>query len=348
MEKIELVEQEKRRRKNEIPALLWLAEILKIDDRELSMVLNQVRDGPYPYRTLIVRKNGGGKRELSIPSKYLKRIQRRINKKILCDFPIAENVYGFSGGSIDDAIKPHLEAKSILSFDIRNAFPSVHPYEVFGFLTRGRDVKYHSNMHGQTDFSWYGPYRKLIKSFVPGYMSWYAARAIMQLTTYKNQLPQGVPTSPKLFDLSFSFMDEILNAFAEKIGANYTRYADNIFFSMNEEEFPKPVKNAVLRKTRREGFKIHKIKTKRLTGKDAVRILGLNMIEGKVHNIRNFKRALRLSIHHVAWLLDHGQEDTPEFDKAWWKLQGQMNFAKIDTLPQKLLNEYLELEKRLS
>ena len=88
-EKIELAEQEKRRRKNEIPALLWLAEILKIDDRKLSMVLNQVRDGPYPYRTLTVRKSGGGKRELSIPSESLKRIQRRINKKILCDFPIA-------------------------------------------------------------------------------------------------------------------------------------------------------------------------------------------------------------------------------------------------------------------
>lgn len=338
-------EAEKRRRKNEGPAILWLTKTLKMDDEEIRKVLKRVRGRTCPYKTMLVKKRSGGKRELAIPYPLLKKIQRKILRRILCDFPTAENVYGFSGGSIIDAIKPHLEAKSILCIDIKNAFPSVGPFQIFDLLTKGREIKYAELMGIQSSF-WYGPYHHAIVDFKPGYMSWYAARIIMQLTTFKGQLPQGAPTSPKLFDIFCKPLDERLSKFAEAVGGTYTRYADNIFFSMPDGTFPKPIKNAVSHRMRKEGFVPHKFKTGKMN-KEALRILGLNIIDQKIHNTRDFKRALRLSIHHTNWLLDHEKKDTPEFEKAWQKLRGQMNFARTDTLPLKLLNDYLKLEKQL-
>jgi len=339
-------EAEKRRRKNEESTILWLAKTLKMDDEEIKKVLKRVRDNSRPYKTILVKKRSGGKRELTIPYPLLKKIQRKINKRILCDFPVAENVYGFSGGNILDAIKPHLGARSILCVDIKNAFPSISFFQVFNFLTEGREVEYATLMNEKSQYLWYGPYHRAIVDFKPGYLSWYAARIITQLVTSKNQLPQGAPTSPKLFDLFCKPLDERLNEFAIKVRGTYTRYADNIFFSMPEEKFPKPIINAVSHRMRKEGFVPHKFKTGSING-EALRILGLNLINRKIHNTRDFKRALRLSIHHVNWLIDNGKRDTPEFEKAWQKLRGQMNFARIDTLPPKLLNDYLELEKQL-
>jgi len=194
-------EAEKRRRKNEGPTILWLAKTLKMDDKDIKKVLRRVRGKTCPYKTILVKKRNGGKRELAIPYPLLKKIQRRINKRILCDFPPAENVYGFSGGGIIDAIKPHLGAGSILCVDIKNAFPSVGPFQVFGLLTKGREVEYATSMSQRSEYLWYGPYHRAVVDFKPGYMSWYAARILMQLTTFKGQLPQGAPTSPKLFDI---------------------------------------------------------------------------------------------------------------------------------------------------
>lgn len=338
-------EAEKRRRKNEGPAILWLAKTIKADPQKIEKALKQVRNGYFPYKTVFVRKKSGGKRELNIPSKLLKKIQRKINKRILCDFPIANNVYGFSGGSILDAVRPHLGAKSILCVDIKNAFPNVSSLMIFNMLTKGREIKYAELMGAQSSL-WYGPYHKAIVYFKPGYMSWYAARMTMQLTTFKNQLPQGAPTSPKLFDIFCRPLDEKLLEFAQKVGGTYTRYADNIFFSMQEEIFPKPIKNAISHRMRKDGLVVpHKFKTGKI-GKESFRILGLNIIDNKINNTRDFKKALRLSIHHINWLLEHGMKETPQFEKAWQKLRGQMNFAATDTLPPKLLKDYQVLKSR--
>ena len=339
--------QEERRRQKEIPALFWLHKIIKIDDRELTQALSQARneDEQKPYQVITVRKRGGGRREICMPSVLLKKVQRRINKHILNDFSPAKNVYGFSGGNIVGAILPHLKARSILCVDITNAFPSIKTKQIMDFFTEGREVWY-GNKYPGSFYGWRDRYHSVFKEFKPGYMSWYAARVVTQLVTYQGKLPQGAPTSPRLFDLICRYMDKKLTALAERTEANYTRYADNIFFSMNEERFPKPVMNAVLRKIRKVGFRPHKVHIRSMNN-EALHILGLNIIDGEIHNTRDVKRALRLSIHHANWLLNNGKTDTPELETAWQKLRGQMNFARIDTLPQKLLNDYLELEKQL-
>ena len=328
-------------RPKEIPTCLWLAKETKVYPEDLIKVLKLVRSTRPSYKVIYLPEENGKKRQVCIPNEYLMKIQKKINKHILSLFSPAKNVFGFSGGSISDAINPHLGAESILCVDFKNAFPSVTFDNVFRYFIEGRSV--HPDLPDPDEVAEYNHKYRYKYRYEYGYFSWYAARIIAELTTFEGQLPQGAPTSPRLFDLICKELDEKLLHLAENAEEKYTRYADNIFFSMKQENFPKKIKNAVLRTIVEYGFRPHKINTRRMMPGSTLRMLGLNVIEGKVHNTRSFKRRLRLSLHHVGWLLNHGMD----YEETWQKLCGQMAFARTDTLPRGLLNNYLELEERI-
>lgn len=333
------------KRGKEIPALVWLAKTIEVKPEELAAILDQVRAGGL-YALRKKKKSDGTYRELHVPAKALRKIQRKISDHIFSDFQTASCVFGFSGGSIVDAITPHLGNKSILGIDIKDAFPSIGSLTIFDFLTQGRVETWGSLQ--DVNVRWRTPYFATIAELKPGYMSWYAARAVMELVTYRNTLPQGSPASPKIFDLILKPLDLRLIKLAEEFGATYTRYADNIFFSVKNEEFPKELRNDIIRQIQRKaGFQTHKFRIRTLN-KEALRILGLNVIDDKIHNTRAFKARIRLTLHRLEWLLDHGCKDTSEFEETLRILRGQMNFARTDTLSPKLLNDYLELNKRLN
>ena len=350
-------EQKELSYQKEIPALFYLVRELKLTKKEemLTQALNLVRKGR-GYRTVMVIKKDGKEREINIPVDVLKKVQRKINRHILTGFLRTKNSFGFSGGNIVDAITPHLRAKCILCIDIKDAFPSVKFDDVFDYLTEGRTIAVSGYRYYSYDRVYYD------KVHDKGHFSWYAARIIADLITFKDRLPQGAPTSPRMFDLICKDMDGALSKLADKVGGTYTRYADNIFFSINKKLFPGPLRQAILkiienrqfspfpkRKHRHPGpyFDWHELKVKEINERSPVRLLGLNIIEGKIHNTRPFKRQLRLSVHHLNWLLDHGMDNTPGLESAWTKLQGQMNFARTDTLPKKLVEEYLRLKEKL-
>lgn len=307
--------------KNWLPqrAIKWLAKRLDIDHVLLQKIIKESKTTPNSlYQTITVKRNGKP-RKIRIPSKDLMAIQRKINGMILTKFPRHENAFGFSGGSIVDAISLHLKgpgARSIWMCDIKDAFPSMFRERVLGVF--------------RSQFS---------ES---------ASQMLTLLTTLPSgQLPQGAPTSPRIFDLCMRLFDREFSKIAEDKKGKYSRYADNIFFSGKKERLIE-IEKEVLGWFQMAELDTHKIKIKELRNETAVRMLGLNIIGRKIHNTRGFKRALRLSIHHANWLLDNGKRGTLDFVLTWQKLKGQMNFARTDTLPPKLLNNYLELNKRLS
>jgi hypothetical protein len=351
-------DREIRLEKNERPALFWLAKELKLTRKENILIeaLKLIRNGN-GYRIKELPKKSGGKRKISVPDKIVKKLQRRINRYILSAFLRGKNSFGFSGGSILDALKPHLEAKCIMTVDFKNAFPTVTSQNIFDYFTEGRSTffGYRYDDYGKTQY-----FTEVAKF---GYFSWYAARILTHLTAYQGQLPQGAPTSPRLFDLLCKEIDKKLSKLAANVGGAYTRYADNIFFSFSYSDFPRPIRQAILKIIEGEGrplyigknkhfrpaphFGWHKLKVKTVTHDSAIRLLGLNMLNQKIHNTRDFKRNLRLSLHHVNWLLDNGFAQTEKFEVAWKKLQGQMNFAVKETLPKNIIEGFSELEKRI-
>jgi RNA-directed DNA polymerase len=298
-------------------AIRWLSRKLEVDYVLLRDLVKESKQPSNSLYRIITVKRSGKKRKIHIPNGDLMIIQRKINKRILSRFPRSQNSFGFAGGSIENAINIHLGAEAIWTCDIKDAFPSMLQERVFGVF------KSH---------------------FSPS-----ASHALTLLTTIplSGALPQGAPTSPRIFDLCMRILDREFSKMAEGIGGRYSRYADNLFFSGEKERLGE-IEKEVFSWFQMAELTIHKVRVKDLSSQTAARILGLNIMGKKIHNTRSFKRALRISIHHIGWLLDNGKKDSPEFTKAWRKLQGQMKgFAKVDTLSEKLLRSYSELEKRL-
>lgn len=305
-------------------SFFWLAKRIGVEPRLFESVINdlkQERQGKRPsaplYQVIVFRQNDK-KRKIHIPSEELKEIQERINRRILAKLPVNSNVFGFSGGNIEGAIKPHFEYPSLWTCDIKDAFSSIFEEWVFSALRF--------------------------------YFSISVARLLTLLTTAPPacRLPQGAPTSPRLFDLCMKVIDRELSKIAEEIDGKYTRYADNIFLSAGEEKLREAEKE-ILSLFRMAELIPHKIKIKNLEDSSAVKLLGLNVIEKRIHNTRSFKRQLRLLIHHINWLLAHQGGETTGLEKAWKQLQGKMaGFARWDTLSPKLIENYLVLKKRLT
>ena len=61
-------------------------------------------------------------------------------------------------------------------------------------------------------------------------------QALMRLCVFRDGLPQGAPTSPRLSNLVNYRLDRRIAAMAKKLGALYTRYADDITLSFRKDE----------------------------------------------------------------------------------------------------------------
>lgn len=154
-------------------------------------------------------------------------------------------------------------------------------------------------------------------------------------------MTQGSAMSPKIFELLCGRIDYRLGMLAEKFGGAYTRYADNIFFSIPGKRIERGLVNAVLK---RISFETHKLRIRTIPG-NAIHALGLVIRDGRVCNSREFKQTLRKRIHHVRWLLDHGGSQEV-MCKAWGKVCGSLSHAQKDTLPEKLLHDYEDIARR--
>lgn len=159
----------------------------------------------------IPKKHSDGKRELTIPDNNLKKIQRVINNLISEQLKFDEHEFKKSsqafqkGKSIFSNAQIHRNKKYILHVDIENFFPSIHFGRISGYF---------------------------IKEFK---MSPEMAYFFSDLLTYKGSLPQGAPTSPIIANLIGEKLDKRIQYIASKYHFTYSRYADDLVFSTNDE-----------------------------------------------------------------------------------------------------------------
>ncbi len=311
-------------RQKEFGAVYWLSKEIDRPPEELIAALDLVRyDNAAAYRRVAIKKRSGGERQIDIPAPLLKKVQKKINRNMLRWIGREKNSFGFAGGSIVEAIRPHLASSTILMVDLKDAFPTVKSDDIFYYFRLGSGG---------------------IARCYDG-MSWRASTILARLTCHQGRLPQGPPTSPRLFDAICYRLDRKLAKLAANVGGAYTRYADNIFFSVKNPQFPRPVKQAILKIIERRGgpwFEWHKLRVCRL-GHGSTRLLGLNIIGKELHNTRKFKRRLRLAIHHVRWLHENGRD----FEPAWAILKGMYSFALPATLPAGTVRAFEDLKKTI-
>jgi hypothetical protein len=117
-------------------------------------------------------------------------------------------------------------------------------------------------------------------------------------------LPQGAPTSPAITNALCLRLDRRLAGLAAKRGWRYSRYADDMTFSMpNGEKVPTGVKTMmglVRRIVQSEGFAINDDKTRvhRTGGRQSVTGLVVNG-DGDPRTPRKLRRQLRSAIHKL-------------------------------------------------
>ena len=133
--------------------------------------------------------------------------------------------------------------------------------------------------------------------------------------------------------------DDNLAKFSDRHGLTYTRYADNLYFSSQEPEFPALIRNIILSKVRSK-FPVHKVK--QASHGDMCRILGLNVTPYGVTNTRDFKRKLKGALHHLEYTLEHNLD----FQHAWNVVRGLAGFAVPNTLPSKLQDKLITLNEK--
>jgi len=301
-------------RKKEYYAMIWLANCLEVEPEKVLGVFFAIHRGEKMYEVHFKNKKGGGKRKILAPARELKFIQKQINTKILKHYPRSPYSFGFIGGSTDEALRPHLGNGCLLMVDIHSAFPSVRRGHVFELFRRLN-------------------------------FSWYIARFFADINTYEGRLAQGSPMSPHIFELiCIDVVDKYLAQLAKKVGGVYTRYADNIFFSIPEKNFDGILKRKIFRQicpvkknnSTWPTFQLHEFRVKKFSG-NAVHSLGLVIHDGGIHNKREFKRRFRKAIHHAKWCLENNHDLLPE---AWGKLRGLFSYVQKDTLPAKLRSDH--------
>jgi hypothetical protein len=198
-------------------------------------------------------------RLIEAPKAKLKAIQRRILHELLNQIPPHPVVHGFRPGrSILTHVTPHVGRRIVLHFDLRDFFPSVRRSRIHGlFRTAGYPGEVARLLTG------------LCTSRVP--LEVWEKRpdprdADAKLGDYLRgpHLPQGAPTSPALANLCAYGLDIRLNSLAQSLEASYTRYADDLAFSGDEqlERSARRFQVAVAVIAAEEGFDIHFQKTR--------------------------------------------------------------------------------------
>lgn len=210
---------------NEISSLLGFAP-----QHIFALVANS--DNEYINIQIPKSSNPAFFRDIDIPTTSLKGVQKQILKKILSPISINENVYSYvKSRSVVEAAQHLCGDKAVLKIDIKDFFPSISYRRVFGlFKSLGFDDD---------------------SCFI-----------LTKLTTYKDRIAQGAPTSPAISNIILRKLDASLILLSNKWEMGYLRYSDDLFF-YHGKNFNHPELCAIVRsQIEYNGFIANEDKTK--------------------------------------------------------------------------------------
>ncbi|MBN1326215.1 hypothetical protein JW977_04550 [Candidatus Falkowbacteria bacterium] len=293
---------------------------------------------PWLYSNIAIPKRDGSKRILAIPHPDLMTIQRAINKNFL-ELYRHPNVYGFSGGNAREALTALARSnQAIFASDIKDAFPSTTGRAVFNFF-RTEKFGYYTSYYLTCLTTWFNQQKKFNLPQVG--------------------LPQGAPTSPRLFDLCFIRFDRRFARLTKNANGVYFRYADNIFLTA-EEFWPEriniqtmrdggvrwqsPIISAIYRILKRgyefehspdneiwhnQEYGLHKSYFARQG--QILHALGLNIKDDQLHNTREFKLRVRMTIFNLKKALEQKDDFETKIWPLYHKLDGMQKFLVKET-----------------
>lgn len=195
-----------------------LAKILGYTAKSLSFII-YILSNEKKYYSFKIRKRNGGTREIYRPHFKLKLLQSILSYKLYECLLDKENIenrpdsfsHAFQKGkSITTNARQHRNKRWVFNTDLEDFFGSINFGRVRGALIKDKSFLFSESI----------------------------ATIIAQIVCFENKLPQGAPTSPIISNIIARSLDVKLVGIASKNGCTYTRYADDLTFSTNKENFP--------------------------------------------------------------------------------------------------------------
>lgn len=235
----------------------------------------------YYNSRFIPKKKKGSVRQLDIPSFSMRIVQNWIKRNILDSIPISNSAMAFRKGKnygIKKNAELHKENEYILKIDFENFFGNISREKVFYAF---KSVGYNNTI----------------------------SDILTNICTYNESLPQGAVTSPSISNIVCKMLDSRLEGLASKRNITYSRYADDLIFSSNDEVLLKKTKKVIFDIIDDEGFNINNDKIRFISPQTRKSITGLLIVENKVIVPKELKRKVRAMIHNMVVSTDYDNID---------------------------------------
>jgi len=286
------------------------------------------------YRSFEIAKKSGKKRIIDAPNFQLKKIQGSLALILSSQYELYIDsivAHGFrKGKSIISNASPHISKKYVLNVDIKDFFPTIH----FGRV-------------------------KSVLKLSPYFFQEKMAHIIANLCVKDGKLPQGAPTSPVLTNIICWRLDHNLYNLAKEKGCEFTRYADDMTFSSNENVFNGNFFKEMNKIVKNEGFRFNIPKTRLIFQSGRQEVTGiivnekLNLSRIKINEIRAaLNNWDKKGIDECQLDFVQKYKGKPNVDFRDW-LWGKLIYLKMvrgeeDLLTIKYMDQYIQLIKRKS
>lgn len=292
----DLQNAEKRLLENQLPPLLKVTQLAEA----LGLTIPQLRALCYQreaatsshYYRFEIPKRSGGSRAIWAPYLRLKTAQRWIHDQILGRLLVHGAAHGFlPGRSIASNAEVHTHSRLLLKLDIENFFPSISWRRIKGVF---RKAGYNEQIATLLALLCTESPREVVRHAGKDYYIALGDRC----------LPQGAPTSPALTNVLCLRLDRRLSGLAQKQGWRYSRYADDLTFSLpaTTAALPAlgPLLGAIQSIVSDEGLRLNRDKTHVIHAGSAQTVTGLRVNDEHAPRVsRQLKRQIRAAIHNL-------------------------------------------------
>lgn len=229
----------------------------------------------YGFASFILKKKNK-RREILAPHPEVQNIFRAIGKTLSEKSLAHKKAFGFvKKKNVQKATRTLLGNTHFFSFDIAEAFPSITASmieESFAKVGFGKEI--------------IAPLTWLVTYYYNG----------------QRRLPQGSSCSPPLLNLVYKPMCQEIDAVCKKHQIKWFVYADDFNFAA-KKRVPPEITRELWEIPAKFGFAIKEEKNKDNLGKTIPHMLGLTVIDRKIHVRRSTKKKIR-RILYMAWKYD--------------------------------------------
>tara|TARA_B100001989_G_C24548689_1_gene472694 strand:- start:3018 stop:4427 length:1410 start_codon:yes stop_codon:yes gene_type:complete len=267
------------------------------------------------YQRFYLPKKSGGKRLISAPMQRLKSAQHWLLEHVLEQVAIHPSAHGFrKEHSIVTNAEAHVGAHVVVNIDIENFFPTFHYPRVWGCF---RALGYSPAVSTCMTLLCTEP--EILEIELDGEL-WFVQQG-------SRALPQGAPTSPTLTNILCRRLDKRLAGLARVHEFTYSRYADDMTFSGNDNVDVGKLLASLRSVLHQEGLKIHPNKTAVYRRGRRREVTGI-VVNEKLSVSRKTLRRFRATLFQI-------EKDGPE-GKTWGNggdlfasIQGYANFVHM-------------------